>query len=138
VVEEWFGRRFRKEEGLRTETEEEMECVLSGNQIKSLNRAVNCLYRVGSELLIEVLPDKVSLRAQLAHFEFWQRLFLRVSLGASRVRAEILPWIAVVAAHAQHRMVGLSIGDFQGPILRRISCARTECSLQRFAEGDIT
>lgn len=39
-----------------------MECVLSGNQIKSLNRAVNCLYRVGSELLIEVLPDKLSLR----------------------------------------------------------------------------
>lgn len=37
-----------------------MECVLSGNQIKSLNRAVNCLYRIGSELLIEVLPDKVS------------------------------------------------------------------------------
>lgn len=41
---------------------EEMECMLSGNQIKSLNRAVNCLYRVGSELLIEVLPDKLSLR----------------------------------------------------------------------------
>lgn len=39
-----------------------MECMLSGNQIKSLNRAVNCLYRVGSELLIEVLPDKLSLR----------------------------------------------------------------------------
>ncbi|KAG0584518.1 hypothetical protein KC19_3G214900 [Ceratodon purpureus] len=39
-----------------------MECVLSGIQIKSLNRAVNCLYRVGSELLIEVLPDRLSLR----------------------------------------------------------------------------
>lgn len=39
-----------------------MECELSGNQIKSLNRAVNCLYRIGSELLIEVLPDKLSLR----------------------------------------------------------------------------
>lgn len=42
-----------------------MECMLSGNQIKSLNRAVNCLYRVGSELLIEVLPDKVIITHQL-------------------------------------------------------------------------
>lgn len=51
-----------------------MECVLSGNQIKSLNRAVNCLYRVGSELLIEVLPDKVSVCALLLfllQFGFW-------------------------------------------------------------------
>jgi cell cycle checkpoint control protein RAD9A len=37
-----------------------MECVLSGNQIKLLSRAVNCLARVGNELLIEALPDKVS------------------------------------------------------------------------------
>lgn len=51
-----------------------MECVLSGNQIKSLNRAVNCLYRVGNELLIEVLPDKVSvcaLRNNLVYFKSW-------------------------------------------------------------------
>ncbi|KAH9572689.1 hypothetical protein CY35_02G164900 [Sphagnum magellanicum] len=39
-----------------------MECVLSGNQIKLLSRAVNCLARVGNELLIEALPDKLSLR----------------------------------------------------------------------------
>lgn len=46
-------------ENFRQLLKEEMECVLSGNQIKSLNRAVTCLYRIGSELLIEVLPDKV-------------------------------------------------------------------------------
>lgn len=49
--------------------EGKMECELSGNQIKSLNRAVNCLYRIGSELLIEVLPDKVSMRLLFFPFQ---------------------------------------------------------------------
>eukprot|EP00249_Psilotum_nudum_P009684 c22093_g1_i1 orf=64-1500(+) len=39
-----------------------MECVLGGGQIKSFNRAINCLARIGSELLIEGLPEKLTLR----------------------------------------------------------------------------
>ena len=62
-----------------------MECVLSGNQIKGLNRAVNCLYRVGNELLIEILPDKVSFRALLVYFKFRQYFSRGVSLPPSPV-----------------------------------------------------
>ncbi|KAJ7518873.1 hypothetical protein O6H91_20G013100 [Diphasiastrum complanatum] len=39
-----------------------MECVLSGNQIKSFHRAIVCYARVGTELLVEALPDKLVLR----------------------------------------------------------------------------
>ncbi|CAM6093463.1 unnamed protein product [Calypogeia fissa] len=39
-----------------------MECFLSGNQIKCLNRALTCLAKIGNELLIEAVPDKLILR----------------------------------------------------------------------------
>jgi hypothetical protein len=43
-----------------TDTQKEMECVLSGNHIQLLNTAVNCLAGIGNELLVEALPEKVS------------------------------------------------------------------------------
>ncbi|KAI5072501.1 hypothetical protein GOP47_0012607 [Adiantum capillus-veneris] len=39
-----------------------MECLLAGNQIKAFHRAVTCLARIGNELLIEALPEKLILR----------------------------------------------------------------------------
>ena len=36
-----------------------MEFSLSGNQIKAFHRAVSCLAKIGNELLMEALPDKV-------------------------------------------------------------------------------
>ena len=36
-----------------------MECSLTGNQIKAFHRAVSCLAKIGNELLMEALPDKV-------------------------------------------------------------------------------
>ncbi|KAH9293078.1 hypothetical protein KI387_041719 [Taxus chinensis] len=39
-----------------------MECVTSGNAIKTLNRAITCLAKIGNELIIECLPDKIIFR----------------------------------------------------------------------------
>lgn len=47
----------------------------------------------------------------------------------------IFELIAAISAHTQYGMVGLLVGDFQGPILRRIPCAYTKPCVQCLAEG---
>ncbi|KAH7281505.1 hypothetical protein KP509_36G051100 [Ceratopteris richardii] len=55
-----------------------MECLLTGNQIKALQRSINCLARIGNELLIEALPEKLILRALNAS----RSAFLEISFKA--------------------------------------------------------
>lgn len=55
-----------------------MECVLTANQIKVFHRAITCLARIGNELLIEALSDKMILRTLNAS----RSAFLAISFKA--------------------------------------------------------
>ncbi|EFJ14694.1 hypothetical protein SELMODRAFT_119863 [Selaginella moellendorffii] len=73
-----------------------MECTLSGNAVKGLHRAVACLARVGPELLLEALPDKVTLRSlnsarsAFVAITFRRHFFDRLQLSSSSAQCGVL------------------------------------------------
>ncbi|KAL3690395.1 hypothetical protein R1sor_016704 [Riccia sorocarpa] len=73
-----------------------MECVLSGHQIKTLNRAIICMSKIGTELLIDAQPDKLvfrtlnSSRSSFLSITFKPQFFDAYSLSESVVQCSVL------------------------------------------------